>query len=271
MATTSVMAGPCVGTRTGAHPGLRGARGRLTRTGMLQVAFVRSPVAERRSFRLTPRQQKPCQGRRYLHPRRRGPSRPAGTQVPIEKLPRFWPQARSTTSVRQWRWWSPKIANRRRMRLTQSRSTMTSCLRHRPEEGCIGRGEGPRRTGLERHPYMDLSGYWEALGLEDQTPQVDAAMERETPWWSAWRWSTNVSSRRHRAVRHGGVHKGHGQFTSSADQVPHALRRSDRYDLRNEDHCGAVMPEVGGGFGSKLNVYNDEILAAFAAKELGAP
>ena len=31
-----------------------------------------------------------------------------------------------------------------------------------------------------------------------------------------------------------------------------------------------IAPEVGGGFGSKLNVYNDEILAAFAAKELDA-
>ena len=32
-----------------------------------------------------------------------------------------------------------------------------------------------------------------------------------------------------------------------------------------------IAPEVGGGFGSKLNVYNDEILTAFAAKELGRP
>ena len=30
-----------------------------------------------------------------------------------------------------------------------------------------------------------------------------------------------------------------------------------------------IAPEVGGGFGVKLNVYNDEILAAFAAKNLG--
>jgi aerobic carbon-monoxide dehydrogenase large subunit len=32
-----------------------------------------------------------------------------------------------------------------------------------------------------------------------------------------------------------------------------------------------IAPEVGGGFGVKLNVYNDEILVSWASKQLGAP
>ena len=34
---------------------------------------------------------------------------------------------------------------------------------------------------------------------------------------------------------------------------------------------GASPPEVGGGFGCKLNVYNDEILVCFASQQLGRP
>ena len=58
----------------------------------------------------------------------------------------------------------------------------------------------------------------------------------------------------------------------SSSQIPHALSGAiaKTFGLAaNAVHV--VAPEVGGGFGCKLNVYNDEILACFAAKELGRP
>ena len=58
----------------------------------------------------------------------------------------------------------------------------------------------------------------------------------------------------------------------SSTQVPHALAGaiSKTFGLAS-NAVRLVAPEVGGGFGAKLNVYNDEILVCFAAKELGRP
>ncbi|MDF2731228.1 MAG: aldehyde oxidase and xanthine dehydrogenase molybdopterin binding, partial [Acidimicrobiia bacterium] len=118
-------------------------------------------------------------------------------------------------------------------------------------------------------------GYWEALGLEDQTPQVDAAMERE----DAVVVSLEMVNQRlipvaiePRSVM-AEYNKGYGQFTVfSSTQVPHALGGAIATTFGMKTTAVRVIaPEVGGGFGSKLNVYNDEILAAFAAKELGRP
>jgi len=67
--------------------------------------------------------------------------------------------------------------------------------------------------------------------------------------------------------------KGYEQFTVfSSTQVPHALGGAIATTFGMKTTAVRVIaPEVGGGFGSKLNVYNDEILAAFAAKDLGRP
>ncbi len=58
----------------------------------------------------------------------------------------------------------------------------------------------------------------------------------------------------------------------SSSQIPHALMGAilTTFGLdANQVHV--IAPEVGGGFGAKLNVYNDEILVCFAARELGRP
>ncbi len=58
----------------------------------------------------------------------------------------------------------------------------------------------------------------------------------------------------------------------SSSQVPHALMGAIKTTFgldANQVHVTA--PEVGGGFGVKLNVYNDEILTCFAAQKLGRP
>jgi carbon-monoxide dehydrogenase large subunit len=116
-------------------------------------------------------------------------------------------------------------------------------------------------------------GYWAALGLEDQTPQVDEAMERE----DAVVVSMEMTNQRlipvaiePRSVL-ADFNPGYECFTVySSTQVPHALGGAiaKTFGLKSTQ-VRVIAPEVGGGFGSKLNVYNDEILAAFAAMDLG--
>lgn len=58
----------------------------------------------------------------------------------------------------------------------------------------------------------------------------------------------------------------------SSTQIPHALAGAIAkvFGLAS-NAVRVVAPEVGGGFGCKLNVYADEILTCFAARELGRP
>jgi len=118
-------------------------------------------------------------------------------------------------------------------------------------------------------------GYWDALGLEDQTPQVDAAMERD----DAVVVSLEMTNQRlipvaiePRSVM-SDYNKGYGTFTvHSSTQVPHALAGAIATNLGVAvSDVRVIALEVGGGFGCKLNVYNDEILVAWASRELGHP
>jgi carbon-monoxide dehydrogenase large subunit len=118
-------------------------------------------------------------------------------------------------------------------------------------------------------------GYWEALGLEDQTPEVDAAMERD----DAVVVSLEMTNQRvipvaiePRSVM-AEYNPGYSAFTvHSSTQIPHALGGAiaTTFGMVASD-VRVIAPEVGGGFGVKLNVYSDEILTAFAAKDLGRP
>jgi aerobic carbon-monoxide dehydrogenase large subunit len=64
-----------------------------------------------------------------------------------------------------------------------------------------------------------------------------------------------------------------GQLTVwSSTQVPHFLRLFLAVMLgMSEEHVRVIAPEVGGGFGSKLQVYGEEILAAWCSRRLGLP
>lgn len=58
----------------------------------------------------------------------------------------------------------------------------------------------------------------------------------------------------------------------SSSQIPHALMGAIKTTFGlNANQVHVKAPEVGGGFGAKLNVYSDEILACFAAQKLGRP
>ncbi|MBE3560816.1 MAG: molybdopterin-dependent oxidoreductase, partial [Ktedonobacteraceae bacterium] len=58
----------------------------------------------------------------------------------------------------------------------------------------------------------------------------------------------------------------------SSSQIPHILRNVLAATVGLPQHqVHVIVPEVGGGFGSKLNVYPEELLAAFASMQLGRP
>ena len=58
----------------------------------------------------------------------------------------------------------------------------------------------------------------------------------------------------------------------TSTQVPHKVRTLVAIQIgMPENRMRVIAPEVGGGFGSKLNIYREEALAAFVSRELGLP
>ncbi len=58
----------------------------------------------------------------------------------------------------------------------------------------------------------------------------------------------------------------------SSTQIPHILKTQLALMTgTDEARCRVIAPEVGGAFGSKLNVYGEEAVACFASKRLGKP
>ncbi len=58
----------------------------------------------------------------------------------------------------------------------------------------------------------------------------------------------------------------------TSTQVPHFVRLFMALLLGlGEDHVRVIAPEVGGGFGSKLQVYGEELLACWCSRKLGRP
>ncbi|HEX6945905.1 MAG TPA: molybdopterin cofactor-binding domain-containing protein [Acidimicrobiia bacterium] len=129
--------------------------------------------------------------------------------------------------------------------------------------------------GTNRLHTWTYHGYWDVLGLEDQTPLVDEAMQRE----DAVVVSIEMVNQRliPVAIEPRSVlaefEAGYGRLTvHSSTQVPHALSGAIATQLGMQARdVRVIAPEVGGGFGCKLNVYNDEILVSWAARELGRP
>ena len=278
MATTSVMGGA---VRRREDPALIQGYGEyvddLTRTGMLQVAFVRSPVARAKITSLDTSAAKAMPGVVAIYTHEDvAHLGPLVAQVPIGKL-------------------RPLLAAGEVNHVGEAVAMVIAEDRYQAQDAAdaveVDYDVLPPVIDLKKaasdevkiHDELDSNvihtwtyhGYWEALGLEDQTPQVDAAMERE----DAVVVSLEMINQRlipvaiePRSVM-AEYNKGYGQFTVfSSTQVPHALGGALAVTFGMKTTAVRVIaPEVGGGFGSKLNVYNDEILTAFAAKELGRP
>ena len=118
-------------------------------------------------------------------------------------------------------------------------------------------------------------GYWDALGLESKQPEIEAAKQRDDVVVV----SQEMVNQRlvPVAIEPRSVvadwHDGYQRFSvTSSSQVPHALSGaiSKTFGIA-ANAVNVVAPEVGGGFGAKLNVYADEILVCFASKDLDRP
>ena len=58
----------------------------------------------------------------------------------------------------------------------------------------------------------------------------------------------------------------------TSTQVPHKVRTLVAGQIgMPENRMRVIAPEVGGGFGSKLNIYREEALAAYVSRDLGLP
>jgi carbon-monoxide dehydrogenase large subunit len=127
--------------------------------------------------------------------------------------------------------------------------------------------------------------------LDDGSPLVHEELgTNESHQWSlaggdmdaAWAESDTIIERRvvnHRIagapIECRGVvaeHGGSGITITSSTQVPHFLRLFAALLLgESEEKVRVIAPEVGGGFGAKLQIYGEEILLAALARRLGRP
>ncbi|MGH3650783.1 MAG: xanthine dehydrogenase family protein molybdopterin-binding subunit, partial [Acidimicrobiia bacterium] len=276
MATTSVMGGS---VRRREDPALIQGTGvyvdDLQPTGLLQVAFLRSPMARAKITKLDTSAAREMDGvvAIYTHEdvEHLGPLL---AQVPIGKL-------------------RPLLADGEVNHVGEAVAMVVAETRHQAQDATeaieVEYDVLPAVIDLKKaasdevkvHDELESNvlhtwtyyGYWEALGLDDQTPLVDAAMERD----DAVVVSLEMTNQRlipvaiePRSVM-AEYNSGYNRFTvHSSTQVPHALGGaiSKTFGMVASD-VRVIAPEVGGGFGSKLNVYNDEVLVAFAAKDLG--
>ena len=278
MATTSVMGGS---VRRREDPALIRGYGEyvddLTRTDLLHVAFLRSPVARAKITKLDTSAAKEMKGvvAVYTH-EDVAHLGPLLAQVPIGKL-------------------RPLLAAGEVNHVGEAVAMILAEDRYQAQDAAeaivVDYDILPAVIDLKKaatdevkvHDELDSNvlhtwtyhGYWAALGLEDQTPQVDAAMEREDSVVVSLEMINQrlipvAIEPRSVLAEH---NPGYNCFTVySSTQVPHALGGaiSKTFGMKSTE-VRVIAPEVGGGFGSKLNVYNDEILVAFAAKELGRP
>ncbi len=130
--------------------------------------------------------------------------------------------------------------------------------------------------GTESNTSISWTGHnWWVIELDDPRPTIEAAKERDDVIVV----SQEMTNQRlipvaiePRAVL-ADWNAGYGQMTvHSSTQIPHALAGAlaTTFGLKSNE-VRVIAPEVGGGFGCKLNVYNDEVLVCFATRALGRP
>ncbi len=278
MATTSVMGGS---VRRREDPALIRGTGIFTDdvqpTGVLHVAFVRSPVARAKITKLDTSKAKGMPGVVAVFTHEDVDHLgPLVAQVPIGKL-------------------RPLLAGEQVNHVGEAIAMVVAADRSQAQDAAevveVEYDTLPAIIDLKKaasdevkvHDDLDSNviltwtyhGYWPALGLEDLTPKVDEAMERDDAVVVTLEMTNQrlipVAIEPRSVVAE--YNPGYGRFTvHSSTQVPHALSGAISTQLGvSAGDVRVIAPEVGGGFGSKLNVYNDEILVAWASRQLGHP
>lgn len=278
MSTTSVMGGV---VKRREDPALIRGRGRyvddIKYVGMLHVAFVRSPIAHGTITRLDTSKAKKMPGVHAVYTiddvRHLGPLL---AQVPIGKL-------------------RPLLADGEVKHVGEAVAMVVAENRNLAQDAAdaveVDYDSKPAIIDLKEaasdkvkvHDDLESNvlhswtyhGYWDALGLESQQPKIEEAKQRD----DVVVLSQEMINQRliPVAIEPRSVvadwTEGYDRFTvHSSTQVPHALAGAiaKTFGLAS-NAVHVVAPEVGGGFGCKLNVYNDEILVCFASQKLGHP
>jgi len=120
------------------------------------------------------------------------------------------------------------------------------------------------------------NAWWEGvIDLPDPSPNIQAAKERDDTVVVSLEMVNQrliPTAIEPRAVL-ADWNSGYGSVEVwSSSQIPHAVAGAIGMAFGiPSNKVRVVAPEVGGGFGLKLNVYPDEFLCCFASKELGRP
>ena len=225
------------------------------------------PVRARQDHlgRAAPRARSPAWSPRS--PARTSPTSRAGCPAPgrsrrtsSSRRTRRSPSTRSATSARRWPASSPGTGTRRRTRWRPSTSTTSSCPR------CWT--SGPRwtraRPRCTRRATRASSGRSAPATSTRRSRAAPVVIERNylqqrlipAPWSRA-----RSSAPRGREIT-----------LWSATQIPHILRVMLALVTGiPEQKIRVIAPDVGGGFGGKLQVTAEEVLALLVARRLGKP
>ena len=118
--------------------------------------------------------------------------------------------------------------------------------------------------------------WWEGvIALPDQAPEIQEAKERDDTVVVSIEMVNQrlIPTAIEPRVVLASWNEGYGSFEVwSTTQIPHALAGAIgmTFDVPS-NRVRVIAPEVGGGFGLKLNVYPDEILMSFASQQLQLP
>jgi carbon-monoxide dehydrogenase large subunit len=191
---------------------------------------------------------------------------PCAASIPDLKAPKHtvWPATASTSSATRWRSSSRRSVRRARRRGSGRRRLRSAAGVTNPEDA------------LKDGAPLDASG----SGLQRRVHALGDGGATSTPRSAARSRSSSIASTTaadadaDRAARRGRlVSRGRGTLTLwTATQVPHLVRTLLPGMIGiAENKLRIVAPEVGGGFGAKLNLYAEEALCAHLAMRLKVP
>ena len=247
----------------------------MTLPGMVHLAILRSPMAHATITSIDTSEAKPPRASSPSSPARTSPTRRAtcparGRSPPTWSTPvrRAWPSPRSTTSARRSPSSPPATRPRRR---TRSRRSTSSTSRCRP---CwTWRPRSPSAPLVHPNTTSNRSYTWafesgaagtgapidDALADAEVTVKRRFIQQRLIPAFMEPR-STVVQP------------LGEGVTMWSSTQIPHILRTMLALTLGiPEQKVRVIAPDVGGGFGGKLQVTPEEVITVLVARKLGKP
>ncbi len=242
----------------------------LSLPGMLHVAIVRSPEAHGTITSIDASAARgPRRRRRRLHrrrhrsatPRCRWPgSRPASRSTPPSTSRS--PRARSSTSA------MPSPSSSRPTSTARSTRPRTSSSRStRFRSSSIPRRRSRTRRSSTRSSGRTSTHKWSLGGgdVEAGFAEADVVIERRIV-----NHRTSGAPIEPRAVM--AEWRGGELTLTSTTQVPHITRLQLAGMLGiPEDRLRVIAPDVGGGFGAKLQVYGEEALLCWLARKIGRP